>query len=147
MPRLPVDGKKVVEHRITLGTKERSILEDISASYRIEAITGKDSVVETFSDSSKLLGVLGTIGLVLELLGITDIFNFDEELISRSEEIKNRIKDKAKENARENVEEGLDPLNILLNILTPGLIPFRAAGFGLDTTRDTLDDLLRGDDA
>ena len=28
MQRLPVDGKKVVEHRITLGTKERQLLGD-----------------------------------------------------------------------------------------------------------------------
>lgn len=145
MPRLPVDGKKVQELRITFGTKERQLLEDISASYRLEAITGKDSFVETFSDSSKLLGVLGTIGLFLELLGITDVFNFDDELMAKGDEIKKKVIEKAKENARENVEEGMNPVDLLLRILTPGLSPFRAVGFGLDTTRDTLEDLLRGE--
>ena len=144
VPRLPVDGKKVQELRITLGTKERQLLEDISASYRLEAITGKDSFVESFSDSTKLIGLLGTIGLLLELLGITDVFNFDDELMAKADEIKKKIREKAKENTRENVEEGLTPANILLNILTPGLTPFRAAGFGADTLKDTIEDLLGG---
>ena len=33
MPRLPVDGKRVVEHRITLGTKERQLLDTATLSY------------------------------------------------------------------------------------------------------------------
>ena len=80
MPRLPVDGKKVVEHRITFGTKERDLFDDIAMSYRIQAITGKDSVVEVFSDFGKVLAVAGTFGGLLELFGITDLFDFDDEV-------------------------------------------------------------------
>ena len=80
MPRLPVDGKKVIEHRITFGTKERDLLDEISMSYRIQAITGEDSVVEVFSDFGKVLAVAGTIGGLLELLGVTDQFDFDDDV-------------------------------------------------------------------
>ena len=38
MPRLPVDGKKVVEHRITFGTKERELIDQFSLSYRINSV-------------------------------------------------------------------------------------------------------------
>jgi hypothetical protein len=50
VPRLPVDGKKVVEYRITLGSKERMLLQDAVTSYRIDAMTGNDSVFETLAD-------------------------------------------------------------------------------------------------
>ena len=80
MPRLPVDGKKVIEHRITFGTKERDLLDDLAMSYRIAAITGNDSVIETFADFGKVLAVAGTFGGLLELFGITDVFDFDDEV-------------------------------------------------------------------
>jgi hypothetical protein len=38
MPRLPVDGKKVVEHRITLGTKEREMVDRIVGSYQFNRV-------------------------------------------------------------------------------------------------------------
>lgn len=99
MPRLPVDGKRVIEHRISLGGKERQILEDLATSYRIDAISGNDSLVEVLGDGTKVLGALGTIGALLELLGITDIFDFDDDLkavvIENKEKIADRIKEKA----------------------------------------------------
>ncbi len=52
MPRLPVDGKKVVEHRITLGTKERDLLQDLSTSYRIGQVAGP--TVDLLKDASAL---------------------------------------------------------------------------------------------
>lgn len=33
MPRLPVDGKKVIEYRVTLGAKERELVQDAQWSY------------------------------------------------------------------------------------------------------------------
>ena len=144
MPRLPVDGKKVVEHRITLGTKERMILQDFSTSYRIDAISGNDSIVEVFSDTNKIIALLGSIGFVLELLGITDVFDIDDELKARAGEIKNKIKEKAKENAAANIKERLDPLQVLTSILTPGLTPFRIADFFVDTAVDTAQDIVGG---
>lgn len=58
MPRLPVDGKKVIEHRITLGTKERELLQDLSTSYRIGQVF--EPSVDLLKDGSALyaLGVL-----------------------------------------------------------------------------------------
>ena len=38
MPRLPVDGKRVIEHRISFGTKERQLIEDLTTSARIASI-------------------------------------------------------------------------------------------------------------
>ena len=142
MPRLPVDGKKVVEHRITLGTKERDLLQDITTSYRIEALTGKDSLVETLSDSTKLLAALATLGAILEFLGITDVFNFDDELLARTDEIKEKIAEKAKQNVRENIEERMTLEEIIKRILTPGFTPFRAAGFAAETAYETAEDLI-----
>ena len=49
-------------------------------SYRISAVCGNDSIIETFGDFSKVLGVAATIGGLLELLGITDVFDFDDEV-------------------------------------------------------------------
>ena len=99
MPRLPVDGKRVIEHRISLGGKERQIFEDLATSYRIDAISGNDSLVEVLGDGTKVLGALGTIGALLELLGITDIFDFDDDLkavvIENIEKIADRFNEKA----------------------------------------------------
>ena len=79
------------ELRITLGTKERQMLEDALTSYRIQAISGKDGVVEAFSDTTRVLGLLATIGALLELLGITNQFNFDQKIKDEIKQIKNQI--------------------------------------------------------
>ena len=99
MPRLPVDGKRVIEHRITLGGKERELLADLTTSYRIDAISGNDSIVEVLGDGTKVIAALGTLGALLELLGITDIFDFDDALKGEVMEVKEKVKDKAKEKA------------------------------------------------
>lgn len=39
MPRLPVDGKKVVEQRITLGAKERELLTDFQWTYSFKNVS------------------------------------------------------------------------------------------------------------
>lgn len=82
---------RVEELRITLGTKERMMLEDALTSYRIQAISGKDGVVEAFSDTTKVLGILATLGALLELLGVTDVFNFDQKIKEEIKLIKNQI--------------------------------------------------------
>ena len=56
MPRLPVDGKKVVEHRITFGTKERDMMESALAAFQFNRIASP--VVAGMSDVSFML-VLG----------------------------------------------------------------------------------------
>jgi hypothetical protein len=56
MPRLPVDGKKVVEHRITFGTKERDMIEGALAAFQFNRVA--TPVVAGMSDMSFML-VLG----------------------------------------------------------------------------------------
>lgn len=99
MPRLPVDGKRVIEHRITLGGKERELLQDLTTSYRIDAISGNDSVVEVLGDASKVIAAIGTLGALLELLGITDVFDFDDAAKAQVMEVKEKVADKIKEKA------------------------------------------------
>jgi hypothetical protein len=119
MPRLPVDGKRVIEHRITLGGKERELLADLTTSYRIDAISGNDSIVEVLGDGSKVLAALGTIGALLELMGITDVFDFDDEMKAKVMDTKEKVKDKVKEKAT-------DPSFIadVLKYTTPFGFPF-----------------------
>jgi len=52
MPRLPVDGKKVVEHRITLGTKERQLIESYVFANQINQIS--EPAVEILKDISAM---------------------------------------------------------------------------------------------
>lgn len=122
MPRLPVDGKKVIEHRITLGGKERELLADLTTSYRIDAISGNDSIVEVMSDTGKIITALGTLGALLELLGITDVFDFDDDARAQVMEIKDRVLKKA-------AEKATDPgfLSEVLKYTTPYGVPFAAA--------------------
>lgn len=52
MPRLPVDGKKVIEHRITFGTKERDLIQQLSTTYRVGKIA--QPAVDILKDSTAL---------------------------------------------------------------------------------------------
>ena len=52
MPRLPVDGKRVIEHRITFGTKERELLDNVATSYSINKVA--TPLVALISDISAL---------------------------------------------------------------------------------------------
>lgn len=125
MPRLPVDGKRVIEHRITFGTKERELIQDLVSSYRISAFSGNDSLVEVLGDGSKVLAAVGTIGALLELAGITDVFDFDDALRDEILQARKSIEDKIKEKG---VDIALDIRNPITSILFPWTIPFRAAG-------------------
>jgi hypothetical protein len=57
MPRLPVDGKKVVEHRITLGSKERMLLDELVGAQTFNRIA--TPVVAGMSDVSFMLALGG----------------------------------------------------------------------------------------
>jgi hypothetical protein len=50
--RLPVDGKRVIEHRITLGTKERQLLEGYTDSQNFQNVA--DPIVKLLSDVTAL---------------------------------------------------------------------------------------------
>ena len=62
MPRLPVDGKKVIEHRITLGTKEREIFDHISTSIRINS--------NIMTDPGKIIQIMYSVATIAEIAGI-----------------------------------------------------------------------------
>ena len=67
--RLPVDGKKVIEYRITLGTNERQIAEDISTSLRIKSLDPK-AILEILDDPKKIITIAYSIATIAEILGI-----------------------------------------------------------------------------
>jgi len=52
MPRLPVDGKKVIEHRITFGTKERELLDSYVFGNQFNQIS--DPIIKLISDVSAM---------------------------------------------------------------------------------------------
>ncbi len=61
MPRLPVDGKRVIEHRITFGTKERDMLDSAFAAYQFNRVA--TPVVAGMSDVSFMVALAGLLGL------------------------------------------------------------------------------------
>jgi len=63
MPRLPVDGVKVIEHRITFGAKEREILESTTTAYSFRNVS--TPIITAINDNTTLLLIAGLIGLVL----------------------------------------------------------------------------------
>ena len=67
MPRLPVDGNKVVEHRITLGQYEREQLDTISTGYAVGRVA--EPLVSLLSDVSALVALTS----LLEILGVIDL--------------------------------------------------------------------------
>ena len=69
MPRLPVDGKKVIEHRITLGTKEREIFDHISTSIRINSIDPK-VISDIMTNPTQIIQIMYSIATIAEILGI-----------------------------------------------------------------------------
>jgi hypothetical protein len=69
MPRLPVDGKKCIEHRITLGTKERQILDHISTSIRINSIDPK-VISDIMSNPEQIIQIMYSLATIAEIFGI-----------------------------------------------------------------------------
>ena len=61
MPRLPVDGKKVIEHRITFGTKERDMLEGALGGYQFKSVA--TPVVAGMSDVSFMAVLAGLLAV------------------------------------------------------------------------------------
>ena len=107
MPRLPVDGKKVIEHRITLGGVERDALKSIATSARITSIAGEEGVLESLTDLDNVVGILATIGFTLELLGVTDVLDFDDTAKAKVTDIKQKIGGNLKESIVRNELDGV----------------------------------------
>jgi len=74
VPRLPVDGKKVVEHRITLGTYEREELDTFVTGVTVKNVG--QPLVALLSDVSALAVIAG----ILEALGVIDITGLAKKL-------------------------------------------------------------------
>ena len=127
MPKKPTDTLQ--GFRIELQDSERELLQHFATSYRIRAITGDDGVLDDFSDMGKVLSLLGVIGGLLELLGITDIFDFDAEIKAQVMEAGDNIKDNAKKGEYNDT---------LLNLLktTPFGVPFVASDFITQNLQD-----------
>lgn len=68
LPRLPVDGKKVIEHRITFGTKERDLLEQFVGVQRTRSFLGEDGLA-LIDDPKKLILMIETLATLAELFG------------------------------------------------------------------------------
>jgi len=60
VPRLPVDGKKVVEHRVSLGTFERQQLEAFGAAYGFNRVSSP--LIALLSDNSAMMWLLALVG-------------------------------------------------------------------------------------
>tara|TARA_R110000824_G_scaffold237307_2_gene426087 strand:- start:227 stop:595 length:369 start_codon:yes stop_codon:yes gene_type:complete len=99
MPKKPTDTLQ--GFRIELQDSERELLQHFATSYRIRAITGDDGVLDDFSDMSKVLALLGVLGGLLELFGITDVFDFDNEIKASVMETGDSVKEKL-------IEKGFD---------------------------------------
>ena len=126
MPKKPTDTLQ--GFRIELQDSERELLQHFATSYRIRAVAGDNGVIDDFGDISKVLGLLGVIGGLLELFGITDVFDFDQPVKASVIEAKNNFKAnyEAGINAR---GSGADAL--LWQRLNEAAARFRAEGFGV----------------
>lgn len=84
MPRLPVDGKKVVEHRITFGTKERELIEQFANANSFNQVA--TPTVDLMKDVSGMVVFVAAFsaltGIVIDLSGVTS----SEELVEKVKE-------------------------------------------------------------
>lgn len=119
MPRLPVDGKKVIEHRITLGGVEREALKSLAASARITSVSGDNGILDELGSIENITAKLAVIGFVLELLGITDLFNFDDDARAKAFEILQRVSQNAEEKGV-TIAAGKATIDTLVEILSLG---------------------------
>ena len=69
MPRLPVDGTKVIEHRLTLGGKERELLEGWVGTKKAALVVNSD-LMDVLSSPTKAIAFVEAIATILELFGI-----------------------------------------------------------------------------
>ena len=105
MPRLPVDGNKVVEHRITLGTKERQMLETALFGYNFNKIS--TPIVAGVSDVSFMLVVASLLTAVFPSIVIPTGLNQVDDIMKA---ILDGIK-QAREDDFGGLEYGLGPID------------------------------------
>lgn len=119
MPRLPVDGKKVVEHRITFGTKERDLIQDISTSYRIQAID-PEAMMKILEDPLRVIQIGYGLATAIEMLGfetglptIADLADWKQERTAKLAETEASVESGDRSIAQIAIDIG--------NVLTAGL--------------------------
>lgn len=133
MPRLPVDGKKVIEYRVTLGTYEREQVNRFVDGMQIKNIgTGIGAATDPIE--AMLSNTLGTIGGVyLVSWGLKRFFNVDVPVPTDLEDISegwnaiyNTISNISDE-ARQEIDDYIDKIDLKekAEILSPfaALIP------------------------
>ena len=87
MPRLPVDGNKVVEHRITLGTYEREQINRFVDGMQVRNI-GQGIGAATDPIEAMLSNTLGTVGGVfLVSWALKRFFNVDVPIPTDLEDV------------------------------------------------------------
>lgn len=125
MPRLPVDGNKVIEHRITFGTKERDLIDSFATSARINSIK-PDRILDVLDDPTKVIAIMYSIATIIEIFGIES--NFPLPTITDVQEYINELKQKREfaENFTNNLGSAVtgsfaeykgNPLRLIFDIL------------------------------
>jgi len=66
VPRLPVDGTKVIEHRVTLGAKERELLDQATFSYSANRFM--TPILSALGDPVFLLFLAGVLAISIDKL-------------------------------------------------------------------------------
>ena len=126
MPRLPVDGKKVVEHRITFGTKERDMIEGALAAFQFNRVASP--LVAGMSDVSFMV-VLGTLlGYIFPkiviptgAMGIEEVMEAIDTGIKES--LQNRLEQRQEFNELQNeavMQAGQSIFNVIRGLLSRG---------------------------
>ena len=110
MPRLPVDGKKVIEHRITFGTKERQILEGALGAYQFNRVA--TPIVTAIGDVSFWITLAG----LLSFFGIIITPPFDDDVHSWTDAIQLGVNEFRAARADEDIGS---QLSLLWQFLTP----------------------------
>lgn len=133
MPRLPVDGKKVIEYRVTLGTYEREQINRFVDGMQVKNIgTGIGAATDPIE--AMLSNTLGTVGGVfLVSWALKRFFNVDVPIPTDLEDISegwNAIYTtiaNISDEARQEIDEYIDSIDLKekAEILSPfaGLIP------------------------
>ena len=107
-PRLPVDGKKVSELRITFGRKERELIQELETSYRIQSVF--PSIADILTDGTSLY----VIGSIYEIMTGRDL----PWLINPMEAVDfwNNMRRESKENPNP-FNETLGPFGTIFSII------------------------------
>jgi len=118
MPRLPVDGKRVIEHRITFGTKERDMIDSALASYQFNRVaTPTVDLMKDVSGMTVFASILIALGVPIILPveeGMEAVTTAIGEGFTKWRQNQNREYIERREMAEDPIEPGLlnyDPEN------------------------------------